>query len=149
MSSDHSPPISLWMILPVCLLLFTVSGQALAAGGSTRLTIHLDQGVVDTIIKWRKDRGLPPAPPPVVEADRGLRRVPTSTEADRVLQRVLPVVRAGLVETHHPRSTERILQRLRTDAILVFDGRAEHAGSAGGVCVSGISSGGDNTVHSI
>lgn len=138
------------MVLPVCLLLFTVPGQALAAGGSTRLTIHLDQGVVDAIIKWRDERGLSPVPSPVAGVDRGGRHVLLlSTEEEGLLQRLLPAVRAGLVKTHHPQSTERILQRLRQDALIVFDGRAEHAGNSGGSCVSESSSGGLHTVHSI
>jgi len=124
------------MVLPVCLLLLTLSGQALAAGGSTRLTIRLDQNVVDAIARWRGETVGHPA-------------IHQFVDADRMLQHLLPAARAGLVKTHHPQSTERILQRLRQDALIVFDGRAEHAGSSGGRCVSESSSGGLHTVHSI
>ena len=42
------------MALPVCLLFAAVSGQALAASGSTRLTIHLDQAAVDAIARMKR-----------------------------------------------------------------------------------------------
>lgn len=120
------PAVSLWIVLTVILLLFAVSGQALAASGSTRLTIHLDQSAVDAIARWKGE-----------------------AVAERPLQYLLPLARAGLETTHHPQTTARILRDLRTDALLVFDGRAEHAGSSCGSCVLGTTAGGFVTVHSI
>jgi hypothetical protein len=135
--------------LPVCLLIFTISGEVLAASGSTRLTIRIDQGVVDAIIKWRQDHGLAPVPSPVTDADQVGRREPRSTEADRVLQRMLPVVRAGLKRSLNPQAADRIIRHLQQDALVVFEDRAVHTGSAAGACVSDQVTGDGHTVHSI
>lgn len=123
-------------VLPVFLLLFALAGEALAASGTTRLTIRLDQNVVDAIARWKGEVVQPSATPAI-------------PEANRLLQRLLPVAQAGLELTHQPRSARLILQRLQQDVLIVFDGRAEHAGSTVSSCVLDKAAGGLLTVHSI
>ncbi len=122
--------------LAVCLLLFAFSGDAVAAGGSTRLTIRIDQSVVDAIARWKGEEVKPPA-------------TPAAGEVDQVLQRLLIVARAGMATTHSPLLARRILQSLQQDALIVLEGRAEHAGSRGQACLSNKAAGGFLTVHSI
>lgn len=123
------------MALLVCLLLVAVSGPVWAASGSTRLTIHLDQNVVDAIARWKGEMPRPAA-------------TSRASEAGGLLRRVMPAARAGLAATHHPRSVERILLGLQRDTLFVLDGRAEHAGDAGSACAWKSSAGGRFTVHS-
>ncbi len=137
MSSGHTQWIQRFrMVLPICLLLALCTGQALATSGSTQLTIHLDQSVIDAIARWKGEAIRP----------GGNTAVPAS---DGVLQRLLPVVRAGLDKTLHPQSALRILLQLRLDTLVIYEGRAEQAGSAGGHCLTAPATGGLLTVHSI
>lgn len=138
MKSVYSSPLSrpiktrtrsypLRIMLPVCLLFFAVAGQVLAASGSTRLTIRLDQSVVDAIARWKGE----------------------TVQAEGMLQRLLPAARAGLGETHQPQAVRQIIEGLQRDVLMVCNGRAEHSGSAGGAWVTDHSAAGRHTVHSI
>jgi hypothetical protein len=124
------------MVLAVCLLLFVFSGDAVAASGSTRLTIHIDQSVVDAIARWKGKMVQPPGSLAV-------------GQADQVLQCLLPVARAGLEIAHRPQAVRQILQRLQQDALILREGRAEHAGGRGQACLSIEATGGVLTIHSI
>ncbi len=135
--------------LAVILLLFTLSGDVLAASGGTRLTIRIDQSVVDAILKWRQAHGLDPVPAPVADASQAGRSEPSSTEADRVLRQMLPVVRAGLKRSLNPQAADRIIRHLQQDTLVVFQDRAGHTGSAAGTCVPDPGTGDVQTVHSI
>lgn len=146
---NHSARSSLLVWLAVFLLFFILSGDVLAASGGTRLTIRIDQGVVDAIIKWRQAHGLDPASTPVADAGQTGRGEPLSTEADRVLQQMLPVVRAGLKRSLNPQAADRIIRHLQQDTLVVFPDRAGHTGSAAGICVPDPAAGDVRTVHSI
>lgn len=149
MSFKRSTPFTIQIILPVCLLLFIFSGELLAAAGSTRLTIRIDQGVVDAVLAWREANGLPPTPSSVGAAGQTRPPAASATEADRVLQRMLPVLRSGLRMSLNPQAADRIIHHLQQDALVVFEGRAEHSGSLGGTCVTEQVAGRLLTAHSI
>jgi len=134
--SIHPTVCSILKVLPICLLLLAFTGEVSAASGNTRLTLRIDQSVVDAVARWKGEMIQPSVAPAI-------------PEADRVLQRLLPVAQAGLEPTHQPQTARLILQRLQRDALIVFDGRAGHAGSAGGICISDKAAGGFLIVHSI
>jgi len=121
MKPDKSTCAGRWLALPFLFLLtLLLTGEALAASGSTRVTVSIDQSVVEAIARWKGET--PPA---------------------------APDTRADLAALLQPRSSQLLLQGMEHDALLVFDGGAEHAGPAGGACLTAPPVSGTITVHSI
>jgi hypothetical protein len=128
MMSDRTASVGRWLALLILIISVPgFTGEALAASGSTRLSISIDQSVVDAIARWKGE----PVP-----ADRTVPRGPGPMD--------------GLAALLQPRSADLLLQGMRRDALVVFPGDAEHAGPAGGaVSLSAPVAGNRFTVHSI
>jgi len=131
----HSAVCFAGVALLVSLLLLVFAGEALAASGSTRLSIRIDQSVVEAIARWKGEQARPLATPPPAEADRRL-------------EQWLPAARAALLTTHPPVAADAILRDLQRDSLLLFDGGAGHAGGPGQSILCRSTAAGRLTVHS-
>lgn len=131
----HSAVFSAGAAFLAVLLLAVFAGEAMAASGSTRLSIRIDQGVVEAIARWKGEGARPLVTPP-------------PSAAERRLTQCLPAARSGLLATHPPAAAETILGDLRRDALLIFDGGAGHAGREGRCALSRSAAGGRITFHS-